>query len=233
MMQQRQTAFKVWLSSLLNGNFTRQEGEWEPNYVECNGIKVSRVNVIGTVVAKFISDDNSYASITVDDGSAAIRLKTFKEDNKLVEALKLGDLIMSIARVKEYNHEIYLSPEIVKVLDDPHWELLRKLELLKLHGKMQAVKDQPVAIYNESQPVSQPQPEEKVNVEEMTLDDVTANSRQKLLSLIEKNQGDAGAEIQSLIGLSGISEEEVNSTLSELLKEGEIYQSKPGFVKIV
>src|SRR3989338_11716391 len=102
-MQARQTAYKVWLASLLNGKYVRREGEWEPNYVEVKDLQVSRVNVIGTVVEKFISNDNSYASITLDDGSATIRLKTFKEDNKLLESLSPGTLVLTIARVKEYN----------------------------------------------------------------------------------------------------------------------------------
>ena len=36
----RQTAYKVWMSNLLNSEFVKEEGEWQPNYVLLNEHRV-------------------------------------------------------------------------------------------------------------------------------------------------------------------------------------------------
>ena len=48
----RQVAYKVYISDILNNAYVVQQGEWEPNYVDIAGKKVSRVNIIANVVDK-------------------------------------------------------------------------------------------------------------------------------------------------------------------------------------
>ena len=50
--QKRQIAYKIRIKDLISGEYIKEEG-WDPNYIKTlNGINVSRVNLIGTVVAK-------------------------------------------------------------------------------------------------------------------------------------------------------------------------------------
>ena len=76
----RLTAYKTWISDLLNSNYVETHGEFESNYVELYNTQISKVNIVATVVNKMESDDKNYASITLDDGSEEIRLKTWRED---------------------------------------------------------------------------------------------------------------------------------------------------------
>ncbi|MEK6861201.1 MAG: hypothetical protein AABY07_04460, partial [Nanoarchaeota archaeon] len=123
----RLTAYKIWIASLINSPYVNNPGEFEPNYIKVNGKEISRLNIIATVVNKYISDDGTYVTIIVDDSSSQIRVKSWREDTLLLKNINVGDTILLIARVKNYQNEIYLLPEIVKKVN-PNWELVRKLE---------------------------------------------------------------------------------------------------------
>jgi 23S rRNA maturation-related 3'-5' exoribonuclease YhaM len=230
----RQTAYKIWISNLLNGTFTKQPGEWDPNYLECNGKKVSRVNIIGSVVSNFVAEDGKYAYLTIDDGSACIRIKTFADDNKLIEGFNRGNLVMLIGRVREYNNEIYLQPEIVKNLTNPNWELIRKSELFKEYGKFSKLNPVVIQAPQQQEQPQKPVEESVVSSPEKSSENnqATETLRQKILSKVEQ-AADAGAEIQSIIHELEISEEDANKAIDELLKEGEVYMARAGILKII
>ena len=125
---QRMTAKKVRIYDIINGKWVKKEG-MEPSYVETNyGDQLSRVRIMGTIVSKFIAEDGNFASITVDDATDTIRAKTFKTI-KPVDTVEIGDIVDVIGKVREYNEEIYLIPEIILKMTDPNMELLRKLEV--------------------------------------------------------------------------------------------------------
>lgn len=215
----RQTAYKVWLSNLLNSEFIKEEGEWSPNYVLLNDLKISRVNITATIVDKYINPDSAYAVIAVDDGSACIRLKAFKDDMPLIKDLSIGEMISVIARVRKYENEVYLTPENVKLVADPNWEVVRKLELLKLYGKPKPLNMQPLE-------------QTKIEVqEEFNNLTISNNLRQRVLQIIEKNP--EGIKISNLINECNSSEKEVNEVVKELIKEGEIFTPKPGILMVI
>lgn len=252
-MQKRQTAHKIWISMLHNGKYIKRMGEYEPNYVEHNGKEIGRVNIIGTITSKYNTEDKGYVALTVDDGSASIRIKAWKEDALAIEKYKAGDLVQVVGKPKEYNEEIYISPELVTPLPDPNLELLRKLELLRDHGKIRLTNyNVPASTLKQGVPVAsvlttKKFEEEKIGAEEEKVFNVerapmkeeklvvepAETNRQKILSLIEKLAGDDGAQIDNLIKASGLDEEEVEIITQELLKEGEIYQNRPGRLSIL
>lgn len=123
-MQKRQVAKKIAIKSLLNGQYVKEEG-WEPNYVSTELGKVSRVNIIGTVVMVEQGQTNSYA--TIDDGTGQIQIRSF-EDNPELNGLQVGNTVLIIGRPREFN-TIYIIPEIIKHIEDMAWVNVRKLEL--------------------------------------------------------------------------------------------------------
>lgn len=133
----RQVAYKVWIGNLLGKKLVKALGEWEPNYVEVKEWKVSRVNVVATIVDKFLGEDGSYGTLMIDDGSGNLRVRGWQEEAKLFEGVNVGDVVLIVGRVKDYTGEIYLSPEIIKKLDTD-WLKLRQKELEKLHGKFES-----------------------------------------------------------------------------------------------
>jgi len=122
----RHTAFKLKIGDILEGNQIT-DGE-RLKFIETNGKNVARVNLIANVVDKFIQDDEKkFASITLDDASGQIKLKTFGDDIEKLKPFEQGDTILAIGMVREWNKEIYVTPEIIKK-KEPEYLLLRKLE---------------------------------------------------------------------------------------------------------
>ena len=129
-------AYKVWINDILNSKIYKEEdGDFSISYIKVKDIRISKINIMANIVEKFLSEDKNFASITLDDGSGAIRVKTWKEDTMKVENFNVGDIVNIIGRPRTYNEESFIVPELIRKVDDPNFEVLRKLELLKLYGK--------------------------------------------------------------------------------------------------
>jgi RPA family protein len=200
MPQQRQTAFKVWISDLINSPYIIQNGEWDPNYMDIQGKKVSRVNLIATVIDKH--DTDSLSSATVDDGSGNITTRCFNEDAKKLKNLQVGDVVLIVGRPRENNNEKFIVTEIAKKMD-PVWLKLRKLELEKQWGKRE-----------EKTPEQQQQKQEN------------NEATSKILALIKELDSGEGADYDAVIEKSGI--ENAEGVIQGLLSQGEVYQNRPG-----
>src|SRR3989338_4351630 len=122
----RHTAYKLKIGDILAGNHI-VDGE-KLKFIETNGKNVARVNLIANVVDKFIQDDEKkFASVTLDDASGQIKLKTFGDDIEKLKPFEQGDTVLAIGMVREWNKEVYITPEIIKK-KQPEYLLLRKLE---------------------------------------------------------------------------------------------------------
>ena len=129
--QKRQIAYKISIKDIFQGKYVQQEG-WNPNYIESfDGKKISRVNIIGIVLSKEDNQETSYKSILIDDGSGTISAKSFGEDSGILQNIQIGDPVLIIGRIKEYNSELHILIEIIKKLEDPKWIEIRKIELEK------------------------------------------------------------------------------------------------------
>lgn len=147
----RLVAFKVPIGDLINGRYVEVEGKWEPNYlITPIGQKVSRVRVMGRILAKFTNEEGSYGSLTIDDTTGAIRLKAFRTELRLFKDPQLGDLVDCVCKIRKYLDEVYLTPETVVLLDNPNWELLRRLELSRERKKLKALKETVLKALDES-----------------------------------------------------------------------------------
>ncbi|RLJ09572.1 MAG: hypothetical protein DRP15_03295, partial [Candidatus Aenigmatarchaeota archaeon] len=185
---ERMTAKKVTIADIINGRWIKAEG-LEPSYVICrSGQKISRARILGTVVAKFVSDDENFASITIDDGTETIRAKTFKT-LKPIDKVNIGDIVDMIGKVREYNGEIYIMPEIIRVIDDPNYELLRKLEIITITKSLG----------------TQPEPVKERDVSEL---------KKKIMEIIEEEKD--GINYTQLVERSGATEQEVEEVVNEL-----------------
>jgi len=228
-LQKRNTAYKLWVSDLLNSNSMNNGSS---SFFKVRDKEVHRVNIVGNVVFKFDTADRNYGSITVDDGSGAIRLKAWREDVAIFNNVRVGDMVLVIGRPKIFNNEVYLNPELIKVIDDPNWELVRKLELLKEYGSPPKVSEEVEVIDELSYEAPKPVVEASV-VEEEVVDDVTETLRQKILTIIESNSDDKGLEMSRLVKISGLDDKQVESVVNDLLAEGEVFEPRKGFLKVV
>ncbi len=129
----RQIAIKSRVVDLIGGSWIQdgQYGILETKY----GEKVGRARVMATVVNKFVSEDGKYIGLTLDDGTDTIRIKMW-DNFVLVGKIVEGDIVDVIGKVRVYNEEIYIVPEIVYKVENPNLELLRKLEITKKLRKL-------------------------------------------------------------------------------------------------
>jgi RPA family protein len=133
-MRERMTAVRASISDITNGTFSDDNG---PHVVSPFGVELRRVVLVGFVVGKIYRDgDDSgkkrYESITVDDGTETIGVKVWgEEDANILEGVKESILALVIGKVRMYNEEVYIMPEIVRELTDPNYMSLHLMERYK------------------------------------------------------------------------------------------------------
>ncbi|MEM5853457.1 MAG: OB-fold nucleic acid binding domain-containing protein [Candidatus Aenigmatarchaeota archaeon] len=243
MEKKRNIAKKVRLVDITNGTFFHgNKEEMKPNYlITPFGEKVSRVNVVAVITETFISEDENYGTLTLDDGTSSLRVKFFGKDVKILEKLSRGDLVLVVGKVKEYNGEVYINAEIVRKIEDPNFESLRKLEMLKdLKVKKKIVE--------EIKGLLEKLPEEnlkeyvklKFNIDEEALKVVKENLKvvevdfkPKMLEMIKSMDKGDGVEIAKIFEIVDLPERVIENVITELLNSGEIFEPKPGFLKRV
>jgi len=137
--RKRLTAIKTDIKSIVDGKYIKAEG-FESNYVITkNGLKISRARILATVMNKFVTEDDKYGFIVLDDETETIRAKVFK-NTKILKDLEIGDLVDVVGKIKEYDDELYLAPEIIKKIQDPNFLILRKAELLEQERELNEIK---------------------------------------------------------------------------------------------
>ena len=198
--------------------------------------------MVGSVIMKNVADDRSFASIAVDDSSGQIPLRCWGSDVELLESVNQGEIIQVVGRVAEYNGLIYLRPEVVRNVKSSDDEVLHRAILLKMWGVPSIAKDEwngastPVAAGVPEEPqVSKPEVVEEKVVEESVKEDSPSDPspRKSILSVIEKLDGPEGANIEDVVKESGLSSDDVQGILDDLLKNGEVFMLRPGRVKVL
>lgn len=220
----RNIAYKVWISDLLTGIYGKGTEQFDAGYIETRGRRVSRVNLISGIVDKF--SGNNYASVSLDDGSGIIQLKAWNENTIIFLDLEIGDLVLVVGKVRQYNNSIYLVPEVVRKLDNPLWLKLRKLELTKEYGETKRVEN-----FNLDNTANKESDDEIVNVVEEKVGNFGINSRELVMGLVESLDRGDGVELNELITKSGLGDTCL-SVLNDLVSDGEIFELHKGKFRV-
>ena len=247
MERKRLTAIKTRIKPITSGKFVPQPG-FEPNYVlTTTGQRLSRVRILATAVDKFVSETGKFAAITFDDGTDTIRCKVFT-GLTLFDGIETGTIVDVIGRVKEYQGEVYLMPEVIRMLDDPNWELLRELELRRLeesweqkrgtvfqYQKQAADLTELKRLLQERFAVAPEDVEAIIQSQELVTEalpeDTSSKPKEAVLALIaELDHGD-GCEYAELLERSGLEESVIDEIVNELLEEGSCFEPRPGRIK--
>jgi RPA family protein len=182
--------------------------------------ELSRVRVLATVVDKFVSDTGSFGSLTLDDGSDTVQARVFREDLEKIGAIRPGDLVDLIGRVREYNGENYIALETAARVEDPNWELVRKLELYMRPEGGVVVAAAEAQEENASGPLVE---EESISEDKSIL----------VLNLLEELDEGDGVGYGELLSKGSLSETELEDILGDLMGSGDIYEPKIGRFKKV
>lgn len=152
----RNTAYKFRIGSITSGK-PLLEGENHLKHVEIDHKEVMRVNVIANIVEKYIQDgEKKFGSLTIDDGTGQLRVKTFGEDTDQLANYNQGDTVLIIGMLRFWKDELYITPEIIKK-KEPSFLLLRKLEVEADQPKtlqkeeLAALKDKIMAMIRDSE----------------------------------------------------------------------------------
>ncbi|MEM5829805.1 MAG: OB-fold nucleic acid binding domain-containing protein [Candidatus Aenigmatarchaeota archaeon] len=244
MEKKRSVSKKVRIFDIVNGVFFHgNKVEMKPNYVITPfGEKISRVNLIGTLTNLFISEDESYGSLTIEDGTASIRAKVFGSDVKLIKNISNGDLLLVIGKLKEYNGEIYVAVEIVRKLEDPNYEILRKLEILKNLKEKKKMVEEIKSLFEEmSEEELKEYVKGKYGLDEESLSVIRENLKvvrdidykPKILEIIASMDRGEGVEMSKIFEMIDLPERVIENTINELLNSGDLFEPRPGFFKKV
>ena len=201
--QKRQVAYKARVSDILNSGFAKDD--MSAGYIKLNGLNVSRVNVIASIILKS-GDGMSYNSAMIDDGTGKIILRTFENTN-LFSGVDVGDIVLVVGKIRVYNNERYIFPEIVKKLEKTEWMSLRKIELK-----------------NNIIEVDNPAAEEIV-------DDPIQNTNQEVYILIKRLDSGEGASIEEVISES--KNPDAEKIIGRLLENGDVFEIRPGKLKVL
>jgi len=232
----RSVALKVKIEDLVNGKYVRQSDAEPSHLLSPWGQHILRARAIATVIEKFISQDQNYGVLRVDDGSETIRLKAWGQDVKTLADFKVGDLIDVIGRVREYEGEVYLLPEVIARIEDPNWELVREMEVLRarklllVEGKRPRPKPKPEVRRLE---VELPAPGTSPTVEtiedgEEPLPEVPEEVKKKVMLAFDKLDKGEGITPLDIAAELDIPQAEVDDSFRVLIADGEIFEPRVG-----
>lgn len=253
--RERLTARKIRAADVLNGTYHKQEG-FEPNYlVTTYGLTVSRARLIGTVVDTYVNDDESYGALVLDDGTGTLRAKFFQDVEPMLE-IEEGDIVEVIGKVKRYDGELYMTPELI-VQRDATYELLRAVEaeavqeqwdeylsraaelqedgrseddiVQELQGEGLKENEIQGLLRRASNP--DPSPAQPVPEEGETAEDEDGDARTLVLNAIDAVDEGDGAEYADITDRTGLDDEALEAVINDLLSDGTCYEPRPGRIK--
>lgn len=158
-------------------------------------------------IIAFVITNPENRTFMIDDGTGSIDLRVF-DDVIDVSQLSVGDMIHVIGRPRHWNGSTYIVPEIIKTINDKRW----------------------LEVWQEEISNSNTFEVKKPNHQELVLGD-ELGPYQTIISAIEQLDSGDGADFEQVVSMSKVSDAE--HVLSILMEEGEIYQIRPGKLKLL
>ena len=255
----KQPAYKLDISDITDNPYVKTDGDFEPNFIDIAGkLKVIRVRILAKVTFRYVSEDGNYASITLNDGKSSIRVKAW-QDIKCLKETEKEDMVDIIAKVREWNGEMYLVPEIMRKIDDPNLETLRRLEIKKFRRDMNLPEKIDIKkeiddgtdvdisekekrpLEKEEKTIEEPQEEAKIDVpaEESSAKDNNEPKREEkslrviVLEVIDKLDEGDGADFDDVLESVKGKEKETEAIINDFLSEGTCYEPRAGKIKVL
>ncbi len=222
-MRERLTAIRAWISDIANGKYGDEDG---PKVISPQGVELRRVKIQGQIVDKISGKDN-FASITVDDGTETIRAKAWGAEAEALEQVSQDIWAMVIGKVRNYNDEIYIVPEIIKEIDDPnlmtlhHLERYRSILLMGDDSSKKSIDMEEIEQGPQKQKASKPA--------QQTI--TPRGLKGEILDFIRENDSPEGVPIQKIADHfqeQGVSKTSVNREIIELGANGTIAEQSVG-----
>lgn len=198
----RHTAFKLRIGDILIGKPIMDNEKFR--FIELGSKNIARVNIVGNIVDRYDSQgETKFSSLTLDDGSGQIKLKSFSDDVEKFKHVSQGQTVLLIGVLRNWNNETYIQPEIIRE-QEPKYLLVRKKEIEKDKDK---------------------------NAEPLAREQIIA-VKDRILGAIKNAEEAGGIERDKLImDLRDISPAIINQEIQKFLEEGIVFEPRPGKVR--
>lgn len=240
----RRPAVKLWIENINKGKPVFDAGRFIG--IEFKNQIISRVNIVANVIDKF--EGENFAIATIDDSTGITEIRDF--ENRLKD-IEVGDVIMVIGTLRNYNEKVYINREIIKKLS-PLWLIARKLELEKIFNLKESEKkeysereqeeysDAEVSgkvseseiIGNEigASEVSEAIEGKKVDEAKAIQDEIIKETVLEEIKNLEKNSGEVSME--ELFLKLNFPIQHIRKAIEELIDEARVYEPRPGILKL-
>jgi len=243
--QKRQTAKMTDTDELNKGKYFQREG-FEPNFLlTVDGRRLSRARLVGTVVDSFINDDETYGSLTIDDGNDTTQIKFFNEVQRM-EDYEIGDILEVVGKVREYQGQIYLDGEVLKKSEvekellhqlrkrkrEEEWSQIREtVKQLKESGKDQEEIEKEMAGKLDEEEVDALLQSFGETFDNAGTEEDRENLEREVLEAIEDLDEGDGADYSEIVDGIDEPEDKLEDTINGLLSDGTCYEPQPGKIK--
>lgn len=200
---QRQVAYKARISDILNHILIKDN--ISAGYIKLNNAKISRVNIIATIVYK--PESGGLNGALIDDSTGKIPLRVFENDELFLK-FEVGDAVLAIGKIREFNGEKYILPEIIKKINNPQWFNVRKLESCSNEGS-----------------------EEHDSKDDAIAEEAAIVNNQEIYSLIKNLDVGNGASVDEVIKNSNNGDAE--NIILRMVESGDVFEVSPGRVKVL
>ncbi len=141
----------------------------------------------------------------IDDASGSIALRTFGNENRSLASLEVGTILSIIGRVRIFDSERYVSAEVVCPVD----KKMRKLRSLELELRPKPKEEAIAEVENYSDPLSM----------------------LELIRRVDALNNGKGADVVEIVKRSN--SDNTQEILTRLLELGEIFEIRPGKLKVL
>lgn len=233
--QNRAPAIKTSSVEISSGEFYPGDEQNSAYLLTSSGKKLFRVSFFATILQK--ETIGSVTTFYVDDGLGQLPLRCF-EENKNQSLLTIGDVILIIGKIRKYNQEVYISPEIMKKIS-PLWLKVHSLEISRntlLNLDLEKEKNGKKEL--ETREVEKEKVEIEIVETEIVEEEIKGGDIKevelpinKLLKLIKELDLGEGVNIEELVQKSFLKDAE--HWIEKMLETGDIFQCLPGKVKVL
>ena len=228
-------AIKINIGSITEGKFVDEAN----HVISSDGRRLQRVWITGTILSKYASNDKNFSSITIDDGTANIRVKAF--DSNFFDKYQEADKVEVVGKIKKYNDEVYINP-------DSAWKMnsdaaaLREREITasaeawkkKVDSVMEyqkaAATDEELRSACTEAGIDESELQAIMEAHEI-IESAMQKKKDQILQTIEKLDSGDGCDYAVLIENANMPESELDEIVDRLLDEGSCFEPRAGKIK--
>ncbi len=228
-MRERMTAVRAAVIDIVNGTYGEDNG---PHVVSPYGVELRRVALVGLIVDQY--SGQGFASITIDDGTETIRAKAWGGEATSLEKVETNILALIVGKIREYEGELYVVPEIVRELDDPNYMTVHKMEryvaMLTRSGVTPELTAELETFTEELSPPPKSETPAK-KPKEKKAKQVTGKIYKQIMQYIEQNSKADGVPIASIVDFfeeKGHDRTDIQLKVLDLQSQGNLVEVKVG-----